>query len=160
VEPVPEMAAIARRERPGSAVFQCALVARDFGAPTIPVQAGGTMSSVEGSGPSREWERDHARKGAELTRRDHYEVDVPALTLSTVLDRAGVTEVDLLSLDVEGYELAALQGLDLERHAPRFLLIEMLHEEGQRAGIEQALGAGYAYEVQLSERDHLYRRIV
>ncbi len=160
VEPVPEMAAIARRERPGAQVFSCALVADDVDGATIRMQTGGTMSLVEGAGPSRDFEIAHAREGARLTHRDQHAIEVPARTLSAVLDEAGSPALDLMSLDVEGSEAIALEGLDLDRHAPRFLLVEMLHEEGQRGRIEAALGERYAHEAQLSVWDHLYRRIV
>jgi len=37
-------------------------------------------------------------------------VQVPCLTLDDYIDKAGLTDVGLLKLDVEGYELAALRG--------------------------------------------------
>jgi hypothetical protein len=83
---------------------------------------------------------------------------VPARTLTAVLDDAGVTAIDLLVLDVEGYEAAALRGLDLDRHPPRFVLVEILDDARQRAQVEGALGGRYILEAQLSDHDHLYRR--
>jgi hypothetical protein len=51
---------------------------------------------------------------------------VPARTLSAVLDEQGISRpIDLLSLDVEGAEAAALRGLDFARHAPRFICVEV-----------------------------------
>jgi hypothetical protein len=79
-------------------------------------------------------------------------------TLSSVLDEAGVSEIDLLSLDVEGFEPEALAGLDLERHAPKFLLVEMLDRERTRARIEELLGPAYELAGELSPYDVLYRR--
>jgi hypothetical protein len=64
----------------------------------------------------------------------------------------------LMTLDVEGFEASALRGLDLSKHRPRFLLVEMLDEERQRPEIESILGARYQYEARLSMCDHLYRR--
>lgn len=43
--------------------------------------------------------------------------------------KAAAPEIDLLSLDVEGYEPEVLEGLDLHRHAPRYMLIEMLNPD-------------------------------
>jgi FkbM family methyltransferase len=159
IEPVPREAAIARRERRRSQVFECALVPADFGERSISIRYGGTMSVVPGAGRTREEELSHAEEGARMTRRDGYDLEVPARTLSSVLDEAGIESVDLLSLDVEGFEASVLRGLDLARHAPRFLLVEMLDEGAQREEIEAVLGDRFTYEEALSVRDHLYRRV-
>ena len=45
-----------------------------------------------------------------------------------MLDRHGVSNIDLLSLDLEGYEPSALRGLDLRRHTPKFIVIEAWNE--------------------------------
>ena len=115
------------------------------------------MSAVTGTWSGDEVERAHA--GAAMEGRETFLLEVPARLLSDVLDEASITHVDLLTLDVEGFEASALRGLDLTRHRPRFLLIEMLRESEERPVIEAMLGAGYLYEAQLSGRDHLYRRI-
>jgi FkbM family methyltransferase len=158
VEPVPELAERARRERPGSLVFECALVPFDFAGETVEMWYGGTMSVVEGGCGAVADDERHALLGARLSREHVKRLTVPAKPLSALLDEAGLVEVDLLSLDVEGYEARALRGLDLTRHAPRFILVEMLDPARQRDEIEAAVGAAYVHEAQLSDRDHLYRR--
>lgn len=57
----------------------------------------------------------HVQSGLRVQNIERsYQVEVPARTLSSVLDELGVSrEIDLLSLDVEGAELEALRGLDL-----------------------------------------------
>jgi hypothetical protein len=53
-------------------------------------------------------------------------IQVPACTLTSILDAASApTTFDLLSLDTEGYELSVLEGLDLSRYRPRYMLIEI-----------------------------------
>jgi FkbM family methyltransferase len=157
VEPVPEMAEAARRERPRSQVFQCALVAPDCGHARVSLLFGGTMSLLLGEANGDE--ADHARTGAKMEGRETFRIDVPARTLTAVLDEASITDIDLISLDVEGFEADVLRGLDLRRHAPRFLLVEMLRPEQSRPIIEAILGPRYEHEAQLSSRDHLYRRV-
>ncbi len=49
-------------------------------------------------------------------------VRVPLRTLDSILAEAGVTTIDFLSIDVEGHELKVLQGLNLEKYAPRLIL--------------------------------------
>ena len=51
-------------------------------------------------------------------------VRVPLRTLDSILAEAGVAAVDFLSIDVEGMELQVLQGLNLEKFAPKLILIE------------------------------------
>ncbi len=66
--------------------------------------------------------------------------------------------VDLLSLDVEGFEPQALAGLDLDRHAPRFILVEIHDIDSGRRPIEAVLGDRYVAVEQLSPLDLLYAR--
>jgi FkbM family methyltransferase len=157
VEPIPELAALARRERPRSQVVECALVPPNANLESVRMRYGGSMSLVAGAHANDEQERAHAELGARLTRRTTYQLRVPARTLTAVLDDAGVTAIDLLVLDVEGYEASALRGLDLDRHLPRFILVEILEDARQRAQVEAALGGRYTLEARLSDHDHLYR---
>jgi FkbM family methyltransferase len=159
VEPLPEAAALAKKERPRSQVFQCALVAAGGDQTWMRLQYGGLMSVVADAwNPGHE--REHAQAGAARGQhRETFELVVPARTLSSVLSEAGVTDIDLMTLDVEGFETSVLRGLDLFKHRPRFLLVEMLQEERERRKIEALLGDGYGHEAQLSRRDHLYRRM-
>jgi hypothetical protein len=39
-----------------------------------------------------------------------------------------VTKIDFLSLDIEGAELAALRGLDIEKYKPRLVCVEIQKE--------------------------------
>jgi FkbM family methyltransferase len=50
---------------------------------------------------------------------------VPASTLTNILDRQVIPKIDLLSLDVEGYEYSVLTGLDFNKYTPTYLLIEI-----------------------------------
>jgi FkbM family methyltransferase len=88
-----------------------------------------------------------------------YTLQVPARTLTQVLDEAGIAgEIDLLSLDIEGGEPAALRGLDLERHAPRYICVEAR----ARPEIEAALAGRYEIAEVLQDsglhQDVLFRR--
>lgn len=52
-------------------------------------------------------------------------VEVPTRTLDACLEEADFERIDLLSLDVEGYELQALRGLDLSRIRPALIALEV-----------------------------------
>jgi FkbM family methyltransferase len=136
---------------PGSrSCFRAALVGPDHSTHTVEIQFGDFMSSVGDAG--------HAAQGLTFAGRNAYSVSVPARTLTSVLDEAGVEHVDLLVLDIEGGELDALRGLDLGRHAPGHILIEMLKPE-LRAEYDELLAGAYAFAGELSPWDLLYRRV-
>jgi FkbM family methyltransferase len=156
VEPVPELVAEARIERPQSTVVQAALVPADHPEPTVRMTFGDLMTVVQGV---HENEKEWTSAGLMLGWRDPYECDVPARALSDILDEIGApADIDLLSLDVEGFEVQALRGLDLERHAPRHILVEMHDVDELRPPVEEILGDRYAFAEQLSPVDVLYVR--
>jgi hypothetical protein len=78
---------------------------------------------------------------------------VPARTLTAVLDSHGIRRVDFLSLDVEGYELEVLKGLDFDRFRPTLMLIEARYREE----IDNFLKPRYQPVAELSHHDVLYR---
>jgi hypothetical protein len=90
--------------------------------------------------------------------RDAYEAAVPARTLTSLLDEIGAPEVDLLSLDVEGFEPQVLAGLNLEKYPPRWILVEVHELPAGREPIEAILGDRYVLHEQVSPLDLLYRR--
>lgn len=153
IEPVPELADRCRRLRPDSTVVQAALVAPGHGAPTIAMRYANLMSLVPGAQGSPAADAEHVELGERLQGVTSYELEVPARTLSAILDAHAVQSVDLLSLDLEGYEVPALRGLDLARHRPAFILVEAW----DRPGIEALLGERYDVLAELSHHDVLYR---
>jgi FkbM family methyltransferase len=157
VEPIPQLAARARCERPRARVFEFALVAPDFPETTVRMRFGGTMSILLADPECVGRALAHAEQGAAIAEVKSYELDVPTSTLSAVLDQARVGKVDLLSLDVEGHELEVLEGLDLERHTPRYILVEILDQRTAKAPIYELLEPRYEFVEQLSGRDHLFR---
>lgn len=56
-------------------------------------------------------------------------IRVPATTLTAILNTQIITEIDLLSLDVEGYEYNVLKGLDFNKYKPKYLLIEIYNSD-------------------------------
>jgi FkbM family methyltransferase len=147
IEPIPVLAEQCRKLRPRSRVYQCALVGPEHPTSEVVVRYADMLSEItvgERPRPRSVWRWD-----------EPYDIAVPARTLSDVLTDAGAAHVDFLSLDVQGFEAAALGGLDLERWAPSVMLIEILDEGAQRA-VDAVLGSGYERVARLSPHDVLY----
>jgi FkbM family methyltransferase len=161
VEPIPELCALCRRERPHSRVVNAALVGRDYSHPDIEMHYAGLMSVSAGAFGDEEQRRRHVETGARQRGVNRtYSIVVPARTLGSILaTEAGGNEVDLLSLDVEGAELEALAGLDLPRHAPRYVCVEARQPDAVTA----LLASHYECVAVLSDsgsyQDMLFRRL-
>ena len=65
--------------------------------------------------------------GNRLNRSKLY--DVKSRTLTSILDEFNVNSIDLFSLDVEGYELNVLKGLNFNKYCPKYLLIEIYSKD-------------------------------
>lgn len=52
-------------------------------------------------------------------------IDVPCIQLEKILDDLNIIDIDFMSLDTEGYELNILNGMNLNKYKPKFLLIEI-----------------------------------
>ncbi len=151
VEAIPELHAKAQARRRNSHVVHAALVGPKQAGTTVTIQFGDLMSQLGDDGA-------HAEGGLRNAGREGYAVQVPGRTLSQVIDEAGAGVPDVLFLDIEGHELQALRGLDLTRHAPRLLVIEMLDLDRQKPGFDALLGAVYRFDRALSKDDALYVR--
>ena len=160
VEPVPELAAECRKNRRASVVREAALVEREVAGATVELHVAGLMSTVAGALGDGAATAEHVAAGRAVQGlAETRTIRVPARTLSALIDEAGlVGEIDLLSLDVEGAEEAALRGLDLWRHTPRFICVEVRDE----AAIAAVLGERYRVAEVLTDvgthRDVLYAR--
>lgn len=76
------------------------------------------------------------------------QVSVPALTLDEILAPLS-GPIDVMSIDIEGGELAALKGLDLQRFRPTVLIIED-NSAGRETSVKDYLAArGYAERMRL-----------
>lgn len=156
VEAIPDLAARCAKHRPASTTVNCALVSNTFKRSTIELRYAGLMSLVVGAQGNEQDENRHVQDGVQVQGLGAtYTVEVPARTLSSVLDEQGAPErIDLFSLDVEGYELDVLQGLGLTRYRPCFIVVEARFEAEVHAFLTQH---GYQLEARLSIHDLLYR---
>lgn len=114
VEPAPKAAAKCAQNR-RSLVANCALVSKDYKQDMIVGDF--FFDGEDGIGA---WSGIH--KNAYGIRAA---VSVPATTLNRILKERNVSHVDFLSLDVEGYELEVLKGIDFPTTNISYILIEV-----------------------------------
>ena len=154
VEPIPALARECKRNRPHCVVENCALVSFDYPETEVEMTYCDLMSVVTGAMKAQQEESDHITSGCQIQNIESYPVRVQAQTLTALLERHEMTQVDLLSLDVEGYELNVLHGIDFDRVQPAWMLIEARY----RSEIDAFLTPLYEQVAELSHHDILYRR--
>lgn len=150
VEALPEKARLCARNRRRSQVVHAALVADDS-IKSIRLKVANLMTYIPGQ---RTPEQDAAHLDAAMSAyrvTEVPEIEVPATTLAALLDQRGGSPADFFSLDVEGYEVPVLQGMDPERHRPRLILVETDNLDRVLA----ALNGHYRQIAQLSFHDYL-----
>ena len=155
IEPIPALAAHCKINRPACAVENCALIPFGYVSDTIDMHYCNLMSLVKGARGSEEADQAHIKAGLDVQPGvGSYQLTVPARPLSEVLVKHRIDQIDLLSLDVEGYELEVLHGLDLARHRPRYNVIETARVDK----IDAHLLPLYRRLDMLSCHDYLYGR--
>ncbi len=152
IEPIPKLAERCRQNRPGCIVEHAALVAEDYPDETVELRYCDLMSVVKGGLKSEKQEINHVKKGKQFLRDDDdvEHVTAPARTLSNILDEHDIRKINLLSLDVEGYEAQVLKGIDFQRHRPKHMLIEVR----DITEIEEVIGKHYRHIASLVVHNH------
>jgi FkbM family methyltransferase len=155
IEPVPYLAAQCRGNRPNCRTINAALVPIGYADAEIEMWTCGLMSFVEGAFKTDSEADAHLANSQAVAQPQPVKCAVPARSLSEILDEHGVSKVDLLSLDVEGFEAQALEGIDFDKHSIQNILVEARY----RDDVERVLRPFYRLVAELSPRDLLYRRI-
>lgn len=139
VEALPDKAEKCRANRPNSRVVHAALSAPGAGSDIeftrVDDQWNDGMLSYLGAATP-----EHANLVQRLGGREA-KFRVPLATMDELLkDHTG--RIDFMVLDVEGHELAVLQGFDRRKHRPRLMMIE--DGTGGKDGVSEAMArAGY-----------------
>lgn len=124
VEPVPEFAENLRRARQAQ-VVQCACVAPE-------ASAAGRVALLERRGHST------IIFNPRKVRPEEMVMEVPAATLDTILEGAGLSRIDFLSVDVEGAEPDVLKGLTLSRFQPKLVVVDDRERFGETCAVLRA----------------------
>jgi FkbM family methyltransferase len=128
VEPFPHHFRKLVRNRPRSINWNCALSSH-IGRQTFHHVAHPRLGDDFGNGSLA-----HTPEHKAALRQDgctFHDIDVPILTYDAVVRASGLPRVDLFSLDVEGHELAVLDGMHDPALLPRLLCVETGHDRDQ-----------------------------
>lgn len=131
VEPLTEFAADYATHRPRTQFIAAFAGDQDNGTVRffVPQTPGRLLASMSKEFASRE--------GGEAVA-----TTVPTATLNTILEQAGITRLDFMSMDIELSEPLALKGLDLTRFGPSLICIEA-QPEVRQAIIDHLTANGY-----------------
>lgn len=124
IEPVGPIYEKCKLNRPLAQIVNAACVAPDYPNSEIELVDVGLMSFVDGARKSQDDKRAWIQRGEQLQQIVSRPCVAPARTLTSILEEKNLTEIDLMSIDVEGYESEVLAGLDFSRFRPKHIVIE------------------------------------
>jgi FkbM family methyltransferase len=146
IEPNPDYAKECVINRPKSKVYECALVSFDFKkecTTLYSIAMKGAMGTIE-------------NRGMWINEKENFIVHdkISVRTLTSILDEVQPKEIDFLSLDVEGYELNVLMGIDFEKYKPKVIVVEC-HDDSINL-IDNILFKYYNLDNKISNIDYVY----
>ena len=161
IEPSPINFLKCRENRPLAKVYCYACVPFGYSKDMIRMRYCASMTTAHSEENARnqiEKIDAHVESGIKFLSGSEIVFDFGAIAkpLSNVLNEAAVVRpIDLLVLDVEGFELAVLEGIDFDRHAPKFICVEAW-DFGEIK--DYLTHKNYIVVEQLSHHDYLFRR--
>lgn len=82
---------------------------------------------------------------------------VEAIQLSKLLKKHNIKEIDLFSIDVEGYEIDVLNGINFDEHSPNYILFESHQQLGVLVDHKEYFyNIGYKLSKVFSDNHFLY----
>ena len=153
VEPVPRLAKKCEKNRSRSVVAQVVLVSPEQSGKDVKIIDLDLMSLVADQSAGLIDTEKHVQLAENVQRITAAEIMVRGITLSELLEQQGNPKVTLFSLDVEGFEVDVLKGLDLSRHRPDFIVVETRGIND----VTHVLSSHYDLIATLSHHDFLFR---
>jgi FkbM family methyltransferase len=115
IEPIPEFIEKIRRKRT-CAVYDCAASSEEGDATFFVTENAEALSTLAIT--------EDQKKRIATEKAPIREIRVKKRTLDSILMQSGFTEIDFITIDVEGHELDVLHGFTIEKHSPRIIIIE------------------------------------
>lgn len=155
VEPIYSLYQQCKINRPNSIVENYALVSRNYNKSKVrgDFLTGGLMAKVADTGDYFDQHIVNERNGIDRNNI----VEVNAITLTELLVKHNIQNIDFFSLDVEGYEIDVLNGLDFSIFRPKFILIETANREEYQDSVRKYMNEkNYKFLERLSQNDDLF----
>ncbi len=125
------------KNRPNSIVCHCAAAETDEDDVTFYANSRGSLSTLDKS------KEEEFKKGYGEFFTGFEEQKIVKRRLDSLFKEFGIKGIDLLSLDIEGYEVEALRGIDFKVYRPTVMVIESDSPEHQKRIEEIVVPAGY-----------------
>lgn len=159
VEPTPQQFEKLIKNREKRNFFeQSACVSSEYFSNYIEIIYSNLMSTVSDKKNELENPLNHAELGAKFLDNERVQqMSVPAATLTSILNKhSAPLSIDFFSLDVEGYELEVLKGIDHKKYRFHYILVEARNLNKIKMYLYD-----HHYEPidQLSHHDYLFRDI-
>lgn len=136
VEPIPALAQEIREHRT-CRIINCAASSSEGEAKFFVAEGVDAVSGLDLTPDRLEWIR---RIGGTIK-----EITVRTATLDSLLEEAGFTELEFVTIDVEGHELSVLEGFDLETYRPRIVILEDNSVNGNLGVARHMADHGYVH---------------
>ena len=97
---------------------------------------------------AQDWGSDVSSSSSDVLKRwpdYNWETEtVPATTVNKILEKNNIAQVDFVSIDVEGHEMAVLRGFNVQKYEPFLLVVEYSTTEQRNELILYMERQGYA----------------
>ena len=104
-----------------------------------------------------DWQSSNVVKSKQIKQESRQIVQVPVTTLDNLFTKHNINKIDFFSLDVEGYEISVLNGMDFKIYRPTYFLIETSNDvEIQNKIREYMHQKNYRFIKPLSGNDDLF----
>ncbi len=152
---------LCKRYRSKSKVYNCAVGSFEQGKDTVSLVDLNAMSFISGSiEDPNSW----VKSGESVQSVTAREIIVPIQPIQSLVDDYFSTykmrPIDLFVVDVEGFEISVLKGLNFEKNPPSYILTEA-HTDKRKDMIQKYLEEkNYELVTEIGKRDFLFKRKV
>jgi FkbM family methyltransferase len=132
-----------KRNRPNSIICHCAAGEGDEDEVSFYANSRGSLSTLDRD------KEEHFRENYGHYFTGFEEQRVRKRRLASLFEEYAIEDIDILSIDIEGYELEALKGIDFGKCRPKVLVIESENLEHEREIDTMLIPNGYSKSIRI-----------